>query len=328
MQSNIRSASTKALTGKHFMDIGKVDLSGVEPGTRGWDEARAAVTASLVAHGCVVIAHDALSPELQRPLFDRTMPEIFALPVETRQRNVSSKGKFRGYLGTGNWDSVSVDEPTEEGNINDFTGLFWPQGNPEFRDVMLQFGRNLLKLKETVEKMVLESLGVQEENIESHLRSLSHTLRLTHYGALPEDADNRLSMRVHTDFNLSTMVVQHEVEGLEVQTKDGSWLFIQPEPGTVTYQAGEILRVVTNGRVPACVHRVRTPSNRERFVVVFGCWSREGAVVSAMDELIDADHPQMYNPCRADEFVEFLYSEEGRKCDGDPLKAFCGVARA
>ncbi|TVU20801.1 hypothetical protein EJB05_30397, partial [Eragrostis curvula] len=307
------------------MDIGKVNLSGVEPGTPGWDEAQAAVTASLVAHGCVVVAHDALSPELMRSLFDRAMPELFALPRETRLRNVSTKGKFRGYMGLDNWESVSVDEPTEEGNVNDFVSLFWPQGNPESRDVMLQFGRNLLKLKETVEKMVLESLGVQKENIESHLRSLSHTLRLTHYGALPDDADNSLSMGVHTDFNFSTMVVQHEVEGLEVQTKDGSWLAVRPEPGTVTFQAGEIFRVVTNGRVPACVHRVRTPSNRERFAVVFGCWYREGAEVSAMDELVDGDHPRMYNPCKPDEFVEFLYSEEGRKCDDDPLKAFCGV---
>jgi isopenicillin N synthase-like dioxygenase len=62
-------------------------------------------------------------------------------------------------------------------------------------------------------------------------------------------------------------------------------------------------QVVTNGRVPASVHRVRTPSNRERFSLVFGSWSREGEEVSAMDELIDGENPLLYNPCRPDEYI-------------------------
>jgi len=48
------------------MDIPKVDLRGVEPGVPGWEEARAAVTAYMVAHGRVVVTYgDALGPELR-----------------------------------------------------------------------------------------------------------------------------------------------------------------------------------------------------------------------------------------------------------------------
>lgn len=85
-----------------------------------------------------------------------------------------------------------------------------------------------------------------------------------------------------------------------------------------------VLQILTNGRVPASVHRVRTLSNRERFSMVFGSWSGDGDEVSAMDELVDGEHPLMYNPCRLDEYVDFLFIEEGRKLD-DTLKAFCGV---
>lgn len=214
----------------------------------------------------------------------------------------------------------------------------------------------MLKLQQIVSKMTLEGLGVPEEKITSHLGSLTHTLRLCHYG-VQSDTGSGLSMGAHRDFNMSTLVVQHEVEGLEVQAKDGSWILIRPEPDTFTFQAGDlltvrgresmhspnhiqfcllllqqcacgviyVLQVVTNGRVPASVHRVRTASNRERFSLVFGSWSRDGDEVRAMDELVDGENPLLYNPCRPDEYIEFVLTKEGYSKLDDPLKAFCGV---
>ena len=70
------------------MEIATVDLRCVEPGGPGWEAARAAVAASMAAHGFVVVAHGALGPDLRRALFARALPEFFALPLEAKQRNV------------------------------------------------------------------------------------------------------------------------------------------------------------------------------------------------------------------------------------------------
>ncbi|CAL4940037.1 unnamed protein product [Urochloa decumbens] len=308
------------------MEIAKVDLRGLDPSSPGWRAACAAVTASMVAHGCVIVAHDAISPELRRAVFDRAMPELFAFPVETK--NVSTDTALKGYISKvpgADFESFNVNKVDEDRSFHDFSNIFWPQGNPEFSNTVGALARKVIELEDMVEKMTLEGLGVREENSAAHLHSLTHILRLSHYG-VPEDAKMGVTLPVHTDPTLVTAIVQHEVEGLEVQTKDGSWITIPPEADTITCMAGDLLTLMTNGRVAASVHRVKTLSNRERYAILCASWVKNSVAVSVMDDFVDHENPPKYNPVKTDEYLEYRYTGEGLK-SSQPLEDYCGVQK-
>ncbi|XP_047062176.1 probable 2-oxoglutarate-dependent dioxygenase AOP1 [Lolium rigidum] len=313
------------------MEIKKIDLRGLKPGGPGWDDARDAVTASMVANSCVVVQHDGLNRDIRQALFGRAMPELFAFPVETKRRNVSNDVQYGGYIGQlpgmAGYESMSIEDVPDHGHISDFAKLFWPQGNPAFCETSAGFARDAIQLERTVTKMVLEGLGVRDKHaLDSHHDRLRYTLRMAYYGSSPEDDAAKMSMPEHRDYVMTSMIVQHQVEGLEVQLKDGSWFSVPPEPDTCAIVAGSLFSVVTNGRVQACLHRVRTPSNRDRFSALLGCMPTKGSMVRAMDEFVDEGHPLMYHPCDPYEYVSFQYSEEGRKSK-DALKSFCGVVK-
>jgi isopenicillin N synthase-like dioxygenase len=119
---------------------------------------------------------------------------------------------------------------------------------------------------------VAESLDLPRSYFrETFCRDPLTLFRIFRYPAVAQhDADAAAPWGVgeHTDYGLLTLLLQDDVGGLEVHTREG-WITAPPIPGTLVCNLGDMLERMTAGRYRSTPHRVRNTSGRERLSFPF-----------------------------------------------------------
>ncbi|CAK9174662.1 unnamed protein product [Ilex paraguariensis] len=170
--------------------------------------------------------------------------------------------------------------------------------------------------------MVLESLGV-EKYLEEHIASTNYLLRVMKYKG-PESSENKLGLNAHTDKNIVTILYQNQVDGLEVQTKDGEWINVKPSPDSFTVMIGDSFYAWANGRFHSPYHRVMMTGFETRYSLGLFSIPKAGYIIKAPEELVDEDHPLLFKAFDHVEFLGFYYTEAGQKAKS-ALQTYCGV---
>lgn len=92
-------------------------------------------------------------------------------------------------------------------------------------------------------------------------------LRLAHYPALPAgQVPGAMRAAPHEDINLITVLPAADAPGLQVLGRDGRWMDVPDDAGSITINAGDMLQLVTGGVVRSATHRVANPTGP-------GAWS-------------------------------------------------------
>lgn len=322
----------------------RIDFSGVAPSApERWAAARAQVMAALRTYGCFEAQYPALTPELRAGLFGRAVRPLFALPADAKRRNSYGPGKpFHGYLGglpgLPAYESLAIVDGHKPGPVQAFADLvFFPDSGANhtaaFCESVHGVASRMAELEGVVRRMVMEGLlgvaaGEQEEGLPSS--SMWHLFRMSEYGAPVAGAgekEREVRYGSHQDTNSLSVICQDEVDGLEMQTRDGDWVLVHPEPESLVVMAGNALRAWSNGRVYAPFHRVSVGGEETRYSAMLFSVPGGESMVRAPEELVDEEdgHPRRrFRDYDYDEFVRFCVSEEGVRHQ-DKLKAFCGL---
>ena len=142
-------------------------------------------------------------------------------------------------------------------------------------------------------------------------------LRLLHYPPqLEPPPEGSVRAGAHEDINVITLLLGAEEGGLEVLHRNGSWLAVNPPPGSLVVNVGDMLQRLTNHVLPSTTHRVVNPkperSRFPRYSTPFFLHFNPDYEIRTLPSCISAERPDRYpDPLTSQDFLEIRLREIG-----------------
>jgi len=277
---------------------------------------------SFEEYGFAIIADHGIPDELiQRA--EQKSKEFFALPEEAkREYLIGGGGGQRGYTAFG----IETAKGHTAFDLKEFwhVGRDLPPGHP-FRDHMPDnvwpdaelpdFHAKVQWLFDALDAMglkVLESIAVYldlpRHFFDDKVDVGNSILRLLHYPPVPKDGPH-IRAGAHEDINVITLLLGAEEAGLEVKDHDGRWIAINPPPGSLVCNIGDMLQRLVNHRLPSTTHRVVNPAPERRgfprYSTPFFLHFNSDYLIKTLPSCVDAAHPDRYpDPITADGYLQ------------------------
>ncbi|XP_075077417.1 deoxypodophyllotoxin synthase-like [Nicotiana tabacum] len=201
--------------------------SELKPGTAQWESTK---TQAFQEYGCFEAIYDKVQNEIREARFD-TLKEILPLKAELRDYSKKTFKRFQNEIPRFPfYDSVHNADLLIPESFDTFANTFWPDGNPDYCNVIKSYYEPLVKLDEMVKRMVLESLGLKNYIDEFLDFSNVFFLRFAYYKTAPGEDGREIGLPEHTDVDFLTIIKGNQA-GLQV-LKIGEWIDLNVSPNS------------------------------------------------------------------------------------------------
>ncbi len=110
---------------------------------------------------------------------------------------------------------------------------------------------------------------------------------------------SQIGAGAHTDFGCLTLLFQRDIGGLEIQSKDGTWIEIPADPSVVVVNIGDMMARWTNDIYTSTRHRVINRSGQARQSLAFFFDPDPDADLTALPSCLQNGEPMHYPPTTA-----------------------------
>lgn len=183
----------------------------------------------------------------------------------------------------------------------------WPSGlfRIRFEPVVRAYYANCKSVALRLLSSIATNLGVAPDCLARDFDH-SHTsfLRLNCYPRLPRagvGGQATFGVGEHTDSGALTLLLQDDQPGLEV-FRDGHWHLVEPTPGALVVNIGDMIQVWSNDQYRAALHRVITNPVSDRYSVPFFLNPSYETVYAPLPTAVSRSDPARYRPIRWREF--------------------------
>jgi isopenicillin N synthase-like dioxygenase len=274
--------------------------------------------------------------DIDRGLIERAWKlseQFFALPdAEKRGYHNPAIAGARGYTPFG----VEIAKDAKAHDLKEFwhVGRDLPEGSPladasmppnvwpakpdDFEAVFTELYRQFDATGATILARIALYLGLDEHWFDPAIEDGNSVMRLLHYPPLDGIEGEAIRAGAHGDINLITLLLGAEEAGLELLTKDGTWLDASPPEGALVINVGDMLERLTNHVLPSTIHRVRNPdaarARFSRYSMPFFLHLRSDFPIRTLPQCISPQNPDRYpEPILADQFLQQRLVEIGLK---------------
>jgi len=237
--------------------------------------------------------------------------QFFALPEEIKRRYRSGQGGQRGYTPFGVEQARDQSIPDlkefwhvgrEMGSENPWPDILqpnpWPSEIPGFREKSYTLFLALDDLGKRVLQLISSSLGMAPDWFNDRVALGNSVLRAIHYPPIRDKGTPAVRAARHEDINLITLLIGSHEEGLQILSRDGTWLPVTSIPGTIIVNIGDMMKRLTNHVLPSTPHRVVNPpgakADQPRYSIPFFMHPNPDFLIETLPGCVSAEHPNLY----------------------------------
>ncbi|MGQ9864542.1 MAG: isopenicillin N synthase family dioxygenase [Bacteroidia bacterium] len=281
--------------------------------------------------GFVIVENHTLSPALQAAVYQQveaffSLPEkiksAYIVPGVAGQRGYTPKNQetAKGYTTPDLKEFFHIGPEKDPTDPPELLPNIWPRELPEFEEVLKAAYREFFHTGRLLLQAVALYLDLPVDYFEERIRGGPSLLRLLHYygiedsSSLPPDATRAAA---HGDINVITLLIGASAEGLEVLTRQNTWLSPTVQPHQMVVNVGDMLEYFTAGRLRSTIHRVVLPPPEKRhlprYSVPFFLHFRPEVEITPLPQFTTPETAVAYPPLTAGDFLDQRLRELGLK---------------
>ena len=197
---------------------------------------------------------------------------FFRLPLAEKRAVAQEPGGIEGY---GQAFVVAADQKLDWADMLFlFTqppeyraSRFWPARPATFGDSLDRYSAEVQRVATRLLSAMAANLGVADARKLTRIAD-AQAVRINYYPACPGGAHGRvLGLSPHSDAVGLTLLLQvSAVPGLQIR-RHGAWVSVDPIPGALVANVGDVVEVLTNGRYKSIEHRAVVSPTQDRVSV-------------------------------------------------------------
>ncbi|KAK6925829.1 Non-hem dioxygenase N-terminal domain [Dillenia turbinata] len=281
--------------------------------------------------GFFYITNNGISKDVYKKLHSITN-DIFSLSLESKLRagpTSSPKTYTPQFIASPFYESLRVSGSDFLSSAESSSQVLFNKPNTEFSDVMQEYGTRMTMLSQKIIEIVLGSLGDDfvKKFYKKEFSKCHGYLRINNYLPPCNDAKEVEGLGMHTDMSCITIVYQDDTGGLQVRSKEGKWLEINPCEGTLVVNIGDLMQAWSNGKLRSSEHRVVLKKPVTRLSLAFFWCFEDDKVVLAPDEVVGEGKKRLYKPFLCADYMRYRENSEIGKFEkvGFTVKDFAGT---